>query len=367
MSPLVTVLMPVYNGLPYLREAIESVLCQTFSDFEFLIIDDASTDGSIACVRSYEDSRIRLVRNERNLGQTRSLNIGLELARGIYVARLDQDDLCFPERLQKQVTLLEKMSRVALIGTWGYTIDSLGRRTGVWRGGLNDYETFIGLLILGKCPIWHPSVMYRRDVIAGLGGYDESYEPAADYDLWIRVALSRHNACNIPEPLIMYRIHDGQQSASKLSTSIRNTQRSHVNLLKVFCNSGELGMVGELLRWESSFWRSAKSKRQILSVLRTLDEILLAMQTTLQLSNEEFINLKKLVYRRLGPGARIGRCMAFLPGVLFRPVFFMLAPWLLPGVRPFLSRLLGNFIKFLYGIKMALHSLSRKVTFLNSE
>src|SRR3972149_6665359 len=99
----VTVLMAVYNGLPYLRQAIESVLTQSFTSFELLVVDDASSDGSVACVRSFNDPRVRLVCNERNLRQTASLNRGLELARGEYIARLDQDDLCAPDRLEKQV------------------------------------------------------------------------------------------------------------------------------------------------------------------------------------------------------------------------------------------------------------------------
>ena len=107
--------MPVYNGLPYLPHAIESVLDQTFTDFEFLIINDASTDDSFACIRSYKDPRIRLVCNETNLGQTRTLNKGLELAQGPFIARLDQDDIAYPKRLAKQVAYLDANPEVALV------------------------------------------------------------------------------------------------------------------------------------------------------------------------------------------------------------------------------------------------------------
>ena len=104
---LVTVLMPVYNGTRYLREAIDSILKQTFEDFEFLIIDDASTDESANVILSYSDKRIRFVQNESNVGQVRCQNIGLDLARGKYIARLDQDDSSLATRLHRQVDLME--------------------------------------------------------------------------------------------------------------------------------------------------------------------------------------------------------------------------------------------------------------------
>ena len=107
--------MPVYNGLPYLREAIESVLCQTFTDFEFLIVDDASTDGSTDLIKSYGDSRIRLIRNEHNLGTSGSMNRGIELARSEYIARIDQDDVCLPERLREQLAFIESRPDLAIV------------------------------------------------------------------------------------------------------------------------------------------------------------------------------------------------------------------------------------------------------------
>ena len=103
MKPIVTVLMTVYDGKNYLHEAIESVLCQTFNDLEFLIIDDASTDNSVEIINSYNDSRIKLLINDNNIGQTASLNIGLSRAQGEYIARFDQDDVCLPKRLEEQL------------------------------------------------------------------------------------------------------------------------------------------------------------------------------------------------------------------------------------------------------------------------
>ncbi|MDP6770971.1 MAG: glycosyltransferase family A protein, partial [Anaerolineales bacterium] len=122
----VTVLMPVYNGTRYLREAIDSILKQTFEDFEFLIIDDASTDESASVILSYSDERIRFVQNKSNVGQVRCQNIGLDLARGQYIARLDQDDSSLATRLRRQVDLMESDPRLAVVGTWMSKVDENG-------------------------------------------------------------------------------------------------------------------------------------------------------------------------------------------------------------------------------------------------
>jgi len=183
ISPQATVLMTVYNGLPFLPHAIESVLNQTFTDFEFLIIDDASTDGSLSCIRSYGDTRIRLIRNEHNLGQAVSLNKGLRSARGTYIVRLDQDDVCLSDRIEKQVAFLDGKAELGAVCSWEYSIDSHGRKIRNWRRELENYGAFLGYLVIGKCPIWHPSVVLRRQVVVDLGGYDESYAPAEDFDL----------------------------------------------------------------------------------------------------------------------------------------------------------------------------------------
>ena len=135
---LVTVLMPVYNGTRYLREAIDSILKQTFEDFEFLIIDDASTDESANVILSYSDKRIRFVQNESNVGQVRCQNIGLDLARGKYIARLDQDDSSLATRLHRQVDLMESEHRLAVVGTWMSKVDDNGHEIDLWRGKVDD-------------------------------------------------------------------------------------------------------------------------------------------------------------------------------------------------------------------------------------
>jgi glycosyltransferase involved in cell wall biosynthesis len=158
----ISVLTTVFNGGKYLAEAIESVLNQTWVNFEFIIIDDASTDNSVEIIKSYNDSRIRFFKNEKNIGQTASLNKGLKLAKSDYIARLDQDDVCLPVRLEEQYKYLENNQEVTIISSWEHTIDSSGVRVRSWESSLDNYGVFLGYLLLGLCPVWHPSVMFRK-------------------------------------------------------------------------------------------------------------------------------------------------------------------------------------------------------------
>ena len=130
VNPIVTVLMSVYNGERYLNEAIDSILAQTFTDFEFLIIDDASTDSTPKILHSYDDPRIRIVTNEENLGLTKSLNKGLALAQGEYIARMDADDISLPERLMMQLNFLIDNKTVPLVGSGAIMIDEDGKSIG---------------------------------------------------------------------------------------------------------------------------------------------------------------------------------------------------------------------------------------------
>lgn len=210
--PKVTVLMAVYNGECYLREAIDSILDQTFQDFEFLIINDGSTDSTREIIRSYNDSRICSIDNECNLGLTRSLNKGLKLATGELIARQDGDDISEPERLAKQVAFLETHPEVALVGTFYKDIDSEGNLIG--ECSLPCDCTQIRWDILFYCPFVHSAVMFRKHTIAEqIGSYNETFLYAQDYDLWWRIA--RHlPVANINEYLMKLRINPSSMTAT---------------------------------------------------------------------------------------------------------------------------------------------------------
>jgi glycosyltransferase involved in cell wall biosynthesis len=212
-TPRVTVLMSVHNGDRWLRAAIDSVLAQTWRDFEFLIIDDASSDDTTAQVESVRDPRIRLIRLPENIGLTRSLNIGLRESRGDLIARHDSDDLSAPERLAKQVTFLSAHPDVALVGSQARLIDAGGHSRGARDLPLGSNG--IRWLSLLDNPIIHTAAMFRAAVVRDeLGGYDESFGCCQDYDLWARL-LERHPARNLPERLVAVREHGGSISATR--------------------------------------------------------------------------------------------------------------------------------------------------------
>jgi glycosyltransferase involved in cell wall biosynthesis len=206
--PRVTVLMPVYNGGPYLAEAIDSILGQTYRDFELLVINDGSTDGSAAIIGAYDDPRIRFVENNGNLGLIATLNKGLELAQGEYVARMDCDDVSCPRRLEQQVALLDSDPGIGICGTWL-------RKFGAVRPKVCRYHTRPALLCCGllfDSVLAHPTVMLRRRLFRDHGlGYDQTFRHAEDYELWAR-AGRLFRLGNVPQVLLEYRIHASQVS-----------------------------------------------------------------------------------------------------------------------------------------------------------
>jgi glycosyltransferase involved in cell wall biosynthesis len=224
-GPKVSVVLPVWNAERYLAGAIESVLAQTFTDFELLIVDDGSTDGSAALIRRYRDRRIRRIENEKNLGVTRSLNLGLELARGRYVARMDADDLCAPERLERQVAFLDAHPGVALVASRARWVDALGAEIGVIDTPA-DGETLRRRLRRGNW-IVHGTVMMRAEAVRALGGYNESMERAEDYDLWLRLS-ERHQIAALPALLYTWRDHGGSVSRRHLEQQSQIAERAQL-------------------------------------------------------------------------------------------------------------------------------------------
>jgi len=203
----VSVVLAVHNGRPYLTEAIDSVLAQTFAEFELIVVDDASTDDTWELLEGYaaREQRIVLLRNEVNIGQTRSLNRGLDAAGGRYVARMDADDVALPERLAAQVAFLDHHAEVGVLGTAGRFIDEVGRNWGLFRPPETDLQ--IRWYMMLENAFAHPTVMLRSDVLnrAGLR-YDPSFRVSQDYDLWSRL-LRFTRAANLRAPLLKYRLH----------------------------------------------------------------------------------------------------------------------------------------------------------------
>jgi glycosyltransferase involved in cell wall biosynthesis len=213
-NPMITVLMPVYNGMKYIHEAIDSVLCQTFEDFELLIIDDCSTDKSVDIIKSYKDSRIRLIQNEKNFGITPTRNIGLANAKGEFIALLDCDDRSLPDRFSEQVGFLDKNPDYGMIGSWVEIIDEKGMPTGtVWKYDAPS-DKIPGLLLFHNY-FAQSSILIRRAVIP-FGGYNQFQAAVEDYDMWIRIANTT-KVWNLQKVLTSYRVHNESVSFDKAS------------------------------------------------------------------------------------------------------------------------------------------------------
>jgi glycosyltransferase involved in cell wall biosynthesis len=213
MKPTISVVMPVYNAKRYVAEAIESILGQTFRDFEFLIIDDGSTDGSLAILKHYaaRDARIRLWSGP-NAGYVPRLNEMLALARGELIARMDADDVSFPDRFVRQVEFLRDHPDVDVVGGSQECIDSRGFLMTVCRPP-QGHDEIQECALTGAGPISHPTVMMRRRAVLAVGGYREELMPAEDFDLWLRMG-ERGLLANLPDVIIRYRMHDLSVSAS---------------------------------------------------------------------------------------------------------------------------------------------------------
>jgi glycosyltransferase involved in cell wall biosynthesis len=206
--------MSVYNVERYLPLAIESVLAQDFSDFEFLIVDDGSSDSSAQIIRSYaaKDARIRPTLRE-NRGLVASLNEMIQGARAPLIARMDADDICLPERFGRQVDFLARNPGYGVIGSWTEDIDAQGlpyRRTG--KDHPDTHEGFLVAIENGWPLLCHPTAMMRRDVVLSVGSYHAAFRHCEDYDLWLRIA-SVSRLASIPERLLRYRHHEDQVSS----------------------------------------------------------------------------------------------------------------------------------------------------------
>ena len=228
-APRVSVVVATYNGERFLRPAIESLLNQTFRHFELIIVDDCSTDSTPQILREFKDERMRVVRNERNLGIAEATNKGIAAARGEYIALQDHDDLSWPTRFECQVAFLTSHPQVGMVGSSCNVMDEAGTLVPHWPVEYGDEN--LRWALLWRCPFFHTSVMLRRSAIQEVGGYssDPKYRFAEDYEFMSRVAL-RHAVANIPQLLGCWRMHKtsaselnaGQQAAAVRSISQRN-------------------------------------------------------------------------------------------------------------------------------------------------
>ena len=262
--------MPVFNGEKYLKQSIESILNQTYSDFEFIIINDGSTDHSLDIISSFKDSRIQCFENKENIGITRSLNHGLILARGEYIARMDADDFSLPGRLEAQVAHLDANPEIGVLSVAACIIDSAG----VLSDSIvfpADHFSIQWRMCFFENPIIHPGVMFRKELVLAVGGYDENLTTSQDYILWCLLSAYTKFA-NLQDVFLYLRKHTENISIKYNQEQIYNIQKSCVLLISKILN--EHVHFDEMLSFFDFLWKKSRlSKENIIYVSNIISHL----------------------------------------------------------------------------------------------
>lgn len=264
MNPLVSVVMPVYNGGLYLEEAIESILNQTYRDFEFIIINDGSTDRSLEVIERYanQDDRIVVI-NRKNKGLVYTLNEGIDKAKGKYIARMDADDISLPIRFEKQVKYMET-ENIDICGSHYFLINESGNIDGLNLSPLSNETCFITLV--SKVPFAHPSVMIRKSCLAdnNLQYGQSKYKKAEDFDLWIRMYEKGAKFGNVNDILFKYRVVTNSLS-KRAGQDIRKESKS---MRKLFLKKYQYQLIDTALRIDERQFNSIEKENFLRLILR---------------------------------------------------------------------------------------------------
>lgn len=300
--PDVSVIMPVYNSADYVKNAIDSILQQTFSNFEFIIIDDASTDNTMSILKSYDDIRIFIIKNSMNLGVATSLNRAIERARGKYIIRMDSDDVAMKKRLEVQWMFMKKNPHVDICGSW---VQTFGEFSSVLKYPLKHEEIKVSLLF--RNPLAHPSVCFRREVFSiKKMRYDPNYSKTEDYELWIRVIQD----ClieNIPQVLLYYRIHKVQVSKVYAQQQQRQSDDIRIRFLNSISHNFDQKTINAYLNFSNKKLTNMRAIYKMVKILfqecqksqcvkqQSLIEVLVWRISSLKLDDSEIKALLLLV------------------------------------------------------------------------
>ena len=286
-EPLVTVLVPVYNN-EKINLCIDSVLKQTFTDFELLIIDNASTDNTAEVIRKYDDERIRLVVNKENIGPTGSLHKGIDLVNTKYVARLDADDLMLEDRLEKQVKFMEENPEYGIVGSWTRHIDTNGKLYDINKLCVTDKGVRAFLNI--ESPFYHPAVMIRTSVLRDNNlNYDLNIRVAVEYKLWNEI-LRYSKGCNLPEVLTHYRVGD---SGSLTASNPFKKLQEYLNVRESINKENNEGALLKSLAIER------KEKKNVFDCITIFNSLNGYLNSHMDKNDEDYGSVKSCVYSRI--------------------------------------------------------------------
>ena len=271
-APRVSVLLPIYGGEKYLRATMDAVLGQTFRDFELIVVDDSSPDASRQIVLTYNDPRIRLIQNPRNVGQTASMQIALEHARGQYCARQDQDDVSLPTRFERQVAVLDARPEIGVLGTECAVIDENGRLLPELFV-MHREETLAEMAwrMVWTARLADSSVMFRTDAARRVGGFDLRFRYAQDYDLWVRLSCGV-GVARLSEALLQLRVH--RESASNRFETVQTAE------VEAIIEGAVSRLLGRPIRRDQaaainrSLAEDSASRRDVLTAAALMDEAL---------------------------------------------------------------------------------------------
>lgn len=276
-NPLVTVMMPVRNGEKFIRKAVESILFQTFTDFELLILDDGSTDQTVDIVRSYKDKRIRLIQNDKSLNLAEARQKSVTLSRGKYIAYLDSDDITKPSRLAVQMQFLQKNSDISAVGSWVEIIDEQGNSKGsIWKHTTSP-DIIPSILLFRNC-FTQSSVLLKKECLLTTP-YRSTYWPAPDFDLWTRLS-QKYRLANIPKVLTLYRVHKENSSSQKQKEIKDYTKIIFANSLKtlgIIPSDTEIELHDSI---ERERWQKNRPKDLVFQLQKWLVKLLSANQKT---------------------------------------------------------------------------------------
>ena len=293
-----SVLMPVHNAEKFLGMAIESILNQTLRDFEFVIINDGSTDSSADIIRSYQDQRIHLFENPVNVGIVASLNRGLSMAKGDFIARMDADDISMPTRLEKQLDFLIHNESIGVVGSKVRFIDHMGKLYHV--GFFPKNDSLIRWTMCFSNPMAHGSIMMRREVVMKAGGYPDS--PAEDYNLWEQLSWVTAFS-NLPDVLFHLRRHEESLVSTRRNQSAILSDSALISQRRISKVLGEEVPISLVENLRGSAFRKSEGALQTAELIRrlvtvyTADKHLILMHEKQHIYNDAARRLLKIMLR----------------------------------------------------------------------